>query len=67
MIKYDAAHPDGILIPPDQPANLVMAPVTVRQMTDEERKQYGPAQKRRHGETVCPWTKRKSSKYYGEV
>lgn len=63
MIKYDAAHPDGILVPPDQPANLVMSPVTVRQMTEEEREQYGKPQKRRRGETVCPWTKRQSSIY----
>lgn len=67
MIKYDAAHPSGILIPPDQPANLVMAPVTVRKMTAEERKQYGPPQKRKRGETACPWTKRRSSKCFGGV
>lgn len=67
MIKYDSAHPSGILIPPDQPANLVMAPVTVRQMTDDEREQYGQPEKRKRGETACPWTKRRSSKYFGEV
>lgn len=67
MIKYDAAHPDGIKIPPEQPTNLFMSPVTVRQMTTEEREQYGPPQKRKRGETACPWTKKQSSKSFGEV
>lgn len=67
MIKYDAAHPSGIKILPEQPTNLSMSPVTVRQMMMEEQEQYGPPQKRKRGETACPWTKRQSSKYFGEV
>lgn len=67
MIKYDAAHPNGIKIPPIKPEGVELAPVMVRQMTDEEHEQYGPPQKRKRGETACPWTKRKSIKCFGEV
>lgn len=65
MIKYDAAHPNGIKIPPIKPEGAELAPVMVRQMTAEEREQCGQPEKRK--KSACPWTKRKSSKCFGEV
>ena len=45
MTKFDNAHPDGIQIVPDV-HRTSPAPVSVRMMTEEERKQYGLAQPR---------------------
>ena len=65
MIKYDADHPDGIKLSPAPLLTPEPAPVTIRQMTAEERERYGPSKKRK--KSACPWTKRRSSKCFGEV
>lgn len=67
MMKFDNKNPGGIRIGTTSRTGIELAPVMVRQMTDDEREQYGPPQKRKRGETACPWAKRLGSKQYAEV